>query len=851
MKTASKNKQNTLANFFTKVPKSLPLNECSNTLKSLKVNALKTDKDVIDLTDESLKNDENICTNKRKIEQDENLCLKKNKTDDNDDERAIISNSSLKQTKQKTIDEFNFNDIDDEFFMDNISFNDECYSNLDFSKLERYKVENVEITSTNDIKLTVENLMLHNKGICVVKSPWNACTIHKGDVVSIQGRLCKTEEQPYWVVDWNGGLLVTNSDHLISGTTVVNSLYCSRKTVLSHMFKEQDCLPQGSKAMFIGCTVHQLLQEALSNKKTTLEEIEELFNKMKSSKDFKMQLFLENFNADEIEEEIQHFIPRIHNFMCKYVNYEDSKFHNTNQRNNTPKLNGNWQGEIVEVKDIEENIWSHKLGVKGKVDATVRVNVHNKIKTVPLELKTGKVSPLNLEHRGQVILYCMMLQELGENVDNGLLLYLRDEGHMIDVKFAEKEKRDLILLRNGLSGWLKNLTLVEPSNNISAPNLPKVINRNTCQSCPQLIACSAALRRSGDIDQLKEKHINKSLAEESTKHLTGQHLDYIFHWLGLLSLEFQMSKFSISRIWSFKPEEREAKGWCISNLKVSRSSAGKGGRWEHCLQKQNESTIISSIEKGQCVIIGNNSNIAIAMGSVIDVANNSVSVILDKDIKGFNAPIYLDIYESSSINQILMNNIGILLQNTGRADSLRKHIIEAKVPGFAAKLSSKIKKHGEDIFERLNKEQVRAILQAIAAEKYILIKGLPGAGKTTTMRALIELLARMGKKVLVTSFTHSAIDNILLGLPLLQTGDVLRLGSLRRIHPQVACFAAEDKILEDLGTNISTEMLNNAYAKKKVVGVTCLGCCHPWLERQNFDVCLVDEATQVTQAAVI
>lgn len=37
-------------------------------------------------------------------------------------------------------------------------------------------------------------------------------------------------------------------------------------------------------------------------------------------------------------------------------------------------------------------------------------------------------------------------------------------------------------------------------------------------------------------------------------------------------------------------------------------------------------------------------------------------------------------------------------------------------------------------------------------------------GKTTTMAALIELLTRMKKRVLVTSFTHSAIDNILINL---------------------------------------------------------------------------------------
>lgn len=102
-----------------------------------------------------------------------------------------------------------------------------------------------------------------------------------------------------------------------------------------------------------------------------------------------------------------------------------------------------------------------------------------------------------------------------------------------------------------------------------------------------------------------------------------------------------------------------------------------------------------------------------------------------------------------------MNNVGLLLNNTNQADFLRQTIIEQNVrnsnlptlykshnfklfmnitdnfqiPSFAPKLSSKIKKIGQDIFDRLNKEQVRAILQAVAADKYILIRGMPGAGK--------------------------------------------------------------------------------------------------------------------------
>lgn len=38
---------------------------------------------------------------------------------------------------------------------------------------------------------------------------------------------------------------------------------------------------------------------------------------------------------------------------------------------------------------------------------------------------------------------------------------------------------------------------------------------------------------------------------------------------------------------------------------------------------------------------------------------------------------------------------------------------------------------------------------------------------------------------------------------------------------------------------------------QNIVGVTCLGAAHALLTRKQFDVCLVDESTQVFQSTVI
>lgn len=52
----------------------------------------------------------------------------------------------------------------------------------------------------------------------------------------------------------------------------------------------------------------------------------------------------------------------------------------------------------------------------------------------------------------------------------------------------------------------------------------------------------------------------------------------------------------------------------------------------------------------------------------------------------------------------------------------------------------------------------------MSAQDYALILGMPGTGKTTTIACLVQVLVAQGKSVLLTSYTHSAVDNILLKL---------------------------------------------------------------------------------------
>lgn len=81
----------------------------------------------------------------------------------------------------------------------------------------------------------------------------------------------------------------------------------------------------------------------------------------------------------------------------------------------------------------------------------------------------------------------------------------------------------------------------------------------------------------------------------------------------------------------------------------------------------------------------------------------------------------------------------------------------------------------------LNASQKEAMRKVLSAKDYSLILGMPGTGKTTTTAEIIKTLVSHGKSVLLTSYTHSAVDAILVKL-LDSDLEVLRLGNSDRVR---------------------------------------------------------------------
>jgi DNA replication ATP-dependent helicase Dna2 len=125
------------------------------------------------------------------------------------------------------------------------------------------------------------------------------------------------------------------------------------------------------------------------------------------------------------------------------------------------------------------------------------------------------------------------------------------------------------------------------------------------------------------------------------------------------------------------------------------------------------------------------------------------------------------------------NNIIQLLTKQG--DKKRRElIVQGRDPIFANPGQGTQYSYLEQQRETLNIDQRKAVKKVLAAEDYALVLGMPGTGKTTTIAHIIRALVEDGKSVLLTSYTHTAVDNILLKLK--NEGiKMLRLGSIAKV----------------------------------------------------------------------
>ena len=129
-----------------------------------------------------------------------------------------------------------------------------------------------------------------------------------------------------------------------------------------------------------------------------------------------------------------------------------------------------------------------------------------------------------------------------------------------------------------------------------------------------------------------------------------------------------------------------------------------------------------------------------------------------------DAPEYLNVYDMGQKIKVdsIDNSLRLINQGaSGAAATLLEYIIgDEPMPNSGKR--HVVTKTLEPYCRSLNDSQSEAFLKAIDGSPVTVIKGPPGTGKTYVINAIVQYVTKeLGEKVVVSSQTHVAIDNVL------------------------------------------------------------------------------------------
>ena len=435
----------------------------------------------------------------------------------------------------------------------------------------------------------------------------------------------------------------------------------------------------------------------------------------------------------------------------------------------------------------------------------------------------------------------------------------------------------MVKKRNELAGYIRQKN-----------ELPPVLGKSPhlCGKCYAQTPCFIYHRLvengTGDSSGMGEKF------DDLVKHLKPSHQKFFMKWDSLLTKEEKDIVKLRSELWNMQSSEREKLGRCFGDVSIDAASfdkvedAPKINRFRYSFVKQKAPSTFSFTESqitiGEPIVISDEKgHFALASGYVTGIRKHRIDVAIDRQLhisrvksrrfdpqtnQSFTG--IMEIVQSGSIEStivpsqpqeqimyrldkdefsngmaLIRNNLITMMQkDVFGSQSLRKLVIECVPPTFKS-VNATTNLEQASSQSNLNTDQVQAIEKVMSARDYALVLGMPGTGKTTTIAHIIHALTLQGKSILLTSYTHTAVDNILLKIRKYNIG-VFRLGALAKVHPEVQEFA----YLAGAPMR-TTEEIKQAYSQQ-VVAATCLGINHSIFNQRIFDYCIVDEASQIT-----
>ncbi|OAY77110.1 DNA replication ATP-dependent helicase/nuclease DNA2, partial [Ananas comosus] len=354
---------------------------------------------------------------------------------------------------------------------------------------------------------------------------------------------------------------------------------------------------------------------------------------------------------------------------------------------------------------------------------------------------------------------------------------------------------------------------------------------------------------------------------------------FLKHWDRLIDLEAKASQ--VGKKGFLRP--RSLNGESTSNSlfsiildgrnEVSVDASGKSDRYIYHFVRQKlhheandgvdspgpgVNNLDCALRSGDCVVLSTESgHILIAQGVISDISCHHVSLPRplrlpggdpSLEVKDLEQVVWrIDKDEVASSYAIMRFNLIQLFAQRPQSSLLRQLIVDLEAPRFdTGGLFSQDPAISYVRSEKsLNDDQRRSIQKILTAKDYALILGMPGTGKTFTMVHAVKALLIRGASILITSYTNSAIDNLLIKLKS-QGIDFVRIGRHGAVHQDVRSHCFSELFHDTAMEAQSVDYIKQRMKHIQIVGVTCLGINHPLLAKKKFDICIMDEAGQTT-----
>lgn len=751
-------------------------------------------------------------------------------------ERARSFHDGVKKFEQLQLASFTANE-DVLEFSPKISFNRGGFA--------RYQIKNISASSyvfqnskREQLILDVLNSKNESRRL-LIRGQYLSLSLEINDIIHI----VITDPSRPNLVDDERNLLIWHPDVLISATTVAELLYCERKTVLKSKFAFPG---EVLSVLLTGIMTHRIFQDCIMNGIWSIDHMNYLLDEEIES--YLGQIYTISPDVNAIREEVSKNFPYLEFWFQKYYKTEMGHL------SSIPKTGGKQvKFALDKALAVEENIWSPMYGIKGMVDATLSATLDDATNAknclIPMEIKSGRP---NISHLAQSSLYTLLFADRYDIEVKGFLLVYTKERMTKYEETRQSDLKSLVNLRNKLALYFKS----------DVERYPDLLKLSFCDRCELQSYCMTVNKLTED-GTPESSGIDEAVYLSLTEHLSSPiYKQFYNHWIDLISKEeFHMWK-SQRDLWQMSADEREnTDGRGVGGLKITSAedcqTDHNGFNYTFMRVERSERSLLASqiLKTDKVVISDEKGHFGLGQGFVSKVSRDFIVVntrrllfdtnlnenmLRDERIPNLSqsqARSTFRIDKDPLFHGMGMARFNILNLFTSDGDAKRRRLI--------VELDKPIYDEKECICPppSLNGAQAEAFNKVISSKDYSLILGMPGTGKTTVIVHLIKYLVGVGKSILLTAYTHSAVDNIL--LKLIDSGiDILRVGPALRVHERIKRYVINESDESKIDTYAS---FKNYYMKPLVVATTCLGVSDLTFNvRKEFDYCIIDEASQVS-----